>query len=56
VIGGSTASTVEEGRQAMGVSRDLSWEELKEGFPPAYTEHIGKQAAKWIHHNRQGAA
>jgi DNA (cytosine-5)-methyltransferase 1 len=56
VIGGSTASTVEEGRQAMGVSRELSWEELKEGFPPAYTEHIGRQAAKWIHHNRQGAA
>jgi DNA (cytosine-5)-methyltransferase 1 len=48
VVGGSTANTVEEARQAMGVSRDLSWDELKEGFPPAYTEHIGRQAAKWI--------
>jgi len=50
VIGGSTASTEDEGRDAMGVSRDLSWEELKEGFPPAYTEHIGRQAAEWILH------
>jgi len=59
VIGGSTAKTVAEGLHAMGVSRDLSWEELKEGFPPAYTEHVGRQAAKWIlsrprraHHDR----
>jgi DNA (cytosine-5)-methyltransferase 1 len=48
VIGGSTAKTVAEGLHAMGVSRDLSWEELKEGFPPAYTEHVGRQAAQWI--------
>jgi DNA (cytosine-5)-methyltransferase 1 len=48
VINGSTAKTVAEGLHAMGVSRDLSWEELKEGFPPAYTEHVGRQAAQWI--------
>ena len=48
VIGGSTANTVEEGREAMGVDRDLSWDELKEGFPPAYTRHVGEQAMAWI--------
>ncbi len=48
VVGGSTAKTVEEGRKAMGVDRDMSWEELKEGFPPAYTRHIGEQAAAYI--------
>jgi hypothetical protein len=25
----------DEAREAMGVSRNLSWDELKEGFPPA---------------------
>lgn len=44
VVGGSTAKTVEEAMDAMGVTRPLSWEELKEGFPPAYTQHIGQQA------------
>lgn len=48
VIGGSTASTVEEGREAMGVTRDISWDELKEGFPPAYTKHVGEQARACI--------
>ena len=48
VIGGSTARTVEEGREAMGVTQDISWEELKEGFPPAYTQHVGEQAMDWI--------
>ena len=48
VIGGSTAKTVEEGREAMGVDRDMAWEELKEGFPPAYTKHIGEQAMAYI--------
>jgi len=38
----------DEEREAMGVKRDLSWDELKEGFPPAYTEHIGRQAAAHI--------
>ena len=48
VVGGSTAATVEEGREAMGVEREIGWEELKEGFPPAYTEHVGRQAAAYI--------
>lgn len=48
VIGGSTANTVEEGLEAMGVDRPLSWDELKEGFPPAYTRHIGEQAIAYI--------
>lgn len=46
VIGGSTAKTVAEGRWAMGVDRPISWNELKEGFPPAYTKHIGMQAVQ----------
>jgi DNA (cytosine-5)-methyltransferase 1 len=48
VVGGSTARTEDEAREAMGVDRDLSWDELKEGFPPAYTEHLGRQAAAYI--------
>lgn len=42
--GGRTARNVEHGREVMGVSRELTWNELKEGFPPAYTEHVGAQA------------
>jgi DNA (cytosine-5)-methyltransferase 1 len=53
VIGGSTAKSVEEGRSAMGVQRGISWNELKEGFPPAYTLHIGQQAARWLLDRRQ---
>jgi len=48
VIGGSTAKTLEEGLWAMGVNRNISWNELKEGFPPAYTRHIGEQAMAWL--------
>ena len=55
VIGGSTAKTVEEGREAMGVERDMSWEELKEGFPPAYTKHVGEQAMRYILETRAAA-
>lgn len=54
VIGGSTAKTVEEGRFAMGVGRAISWNELKEGFPPAYTRHVGEQA--WVHLYREAMA
>lgn len=42
--GGRTARNVEHGREVMGVTRELTWNELKEGFPPAYTEHVGVQA------------
>jgi DNA (cytosine-5)-methyltransferase 1 len=48
VIGGSTAKTVEEGRDAMGVTRQITWNELKEGFPPAYTRHVGEQAMAYL--------
>lgn len=48
VIGGSTAKTVEEGRWAMGVTRAISWNELKEGIPPAYTKHVGEQALRYL--------
>ena len=48
VVGGSTARTVEEGRAAMGVDRPIAWKELKEGFPPAYTKHVGEQAATFL--------
>lgn len=41
--GGRTARNVEHGREVMGVTRDVTWQELKEGFPPAYSCHIGKQ-------------
>lgn len=41
--GGRTALNVEHGREVMGVTRPIPWNSLKEGFPPAYTEHIGRQ-------------
>lgn len=43
--GGRTARDAEHGREVMGVARALPWDSLKEGFPPAYTEHIGRQVA-----------
>jgi len=42
VIGGSTAKTIEEGRQAMGISW-MVWSELVESIPPAYTNFVGLQ-------------
>lgn len=41
--GGRTARDAAHGREVMGVTRDLPWASLKEGFPPAYTQHIGEQ-------------
>ena len=41
--GGRTVLSVEHGRQVMGVERELPWSSLKEGFPPAYTQHVGQQ-------------
>jgi DNA (cytosine-5)-methyltransferase 1 len=40
--GGRTARNVAEGRAAMGIDW-MTWDELKESIPPAYTEHIGAQ-------------
>lgn len=48
--GGRTARSVEHGREVMGVTRELTWNELKEGFPSHYTHHIGKQCL----HNLKG--
>lgn len=40
--GGKTATTIDEGRDAMGISWAL-WGELVEAIPPAYTQYLGKQ-------------
>ena len=40
--GGRTATSLEEGQAAMGVDW-MTWNELKEAVPPAFTEHIGRQ-------------
>lgn len=44
--GGRTALDAEHARQLFDMQRSLPWDSIKEGFPPAYTEHIGKQL-KW---------
>lgn len=47
--GGRTALNLEHGKEVMGVSREIKWNELKEGFPPAYTQHIGEQLMAHLH-------
>jgi DNA (cytosine-5)-methyltransferase 1 len=42
VIGGSTAKTIEEAREAMGIDW-MIWKEIVETIPPVYTNHIGLQ-------------
>jgi DNA (cytosine-5)-methyltransferase 1 len=42
--GGQTCRSVEEARALMGCPW-MSWKALTEAIPPAYTEHIGRQAA-----------
>ena len=42
VIGGSTAKTIEEAREAMGIDW-MIWGEIVEAIPPRYTYEIGKQ-------------
>lgn len=42
VVGGSTAKSIEEAREAMGIDWML-WGDLVEAIPPAYTKHLGKQ-------------
>ena len=41
--GGRTALNLDHGLEVMGVDRTIPWNSLKEGFPPAYTEHVGLQ-------------
>lgn len=45
VIGGSTAKTIEEGREAMGIDW-MVWSELVESIPPLYTKFLGEQVIK----------
>jgi DNA (cytosine-5)-methyltransferase 1 len=40
--GGKTATTIDEGRDAMGMPWAI-WTELVEAIPPAYSEYLGKQ-------------
>jgi DNA (cytosine-5)-methyltransferase 1 len=46
--GGRTVVTIEDGWEAMGVTRAIPWDSLKEGFPPHYTEHVGTQCMEWL--------
>ena len=46
--GGRTVSTLEQGWEVMGVNREIPWNSLKEGFPPAYTQHVGKQLMEFV--------
>lgn len=47
VLGGRTAATLEEGQQAMGIDW-MTWPELREAIPPAYTEFIGGQILRAV--------
>jgi DNA (cytosine-5)-methyltransferase 1 len=46
--GGRTALNLEHGLEVMGVKRVIPWNSLKEGFPPAYTKHIGEQLLAFL--------
>lgn len=46
--GGRTARDAKHGQEVMGVSRDIPWNSLKEGLPPKFTEHVGKQVLDWL--------
>lgn len=52
--GGRTVRTLEDGWIAMGVDREIPWGFLKEGIPPAYTQHIGTMANVWLTHLKNG--
>jgi DNA (cytosine-5)-methyltransferase 1 len=41
--GGRTARDAEHAMELFGMSRPLPWNSIKEGFPPAYTAHLGHQ-------------
>jgi DNA (cytosine-5)-methyltransferase 1 len=41
------ASSLTEARAAMGIDW-MTWPEIREAIPPAYTEHIGHQLAAAI--------
>lgn len=37
------AASLQQGKDAMGVTRDVTWRELAESIPPAHTNYIGEQ-------------
>jgi len=45
--GGKTAATIDEARNAMGISWAI-WTELVEAIPPAYTQYLGGQLGRWL--------
>ena len=45
--GGKTAATINEARNAMGISWAI-WTELVEAIPPAYTKYLGGQLGRWL--------
>ena len=45
--GGKTAATIDEARNAMGISWAI-WTELVEAIPPAYTKYLGGQLVRWL--------
>ena len=45
--GGKTAITIDEARNAMGISWAI-WTELVEAIPPAYTKYLGGQLGRWL--------
>ena len=45
--GGKTATTIDEARNAMGISWAI-WTELVEAIPPAYTKYLGGQLGRWL--------
>ena len=45
--GGKTAATIDEARDAMGISWAI-WTELVEAIPPAYTKYLGGQLGRWL--------
>jgi DNA (cytosine-5)-methyltransferase 1 len=46
--GGRTVLNLQQGWEVMGVKREIPWNSLKEGFPPAYTQHVGSQLVEAI--------
>ena len=48
--GGKTAATIDEARNAMGISWAI-WTELVEAIPPAYTKYLGRQLGRWLRSN-----
>jgi len=46
-VGGKTATTITEARNAMAIDWGI-WTELVEAIPPAYTWHLGAQIVSWL--------